>query len=129
MRRITIVTKDYTGLIADITEVLGKENINIESIDAEKIDTTALIKITSDDADKAYQILVDAGFHVVSQAGLLIKLKDKAGALAQVSRKLAENCVDIRGVNMVEQHDGYRIVALSCSDSDKAGEILSDVII
>ena len=129
MRRIIIVAKDYTGLIADITEKLCDRSINIESIEAEKIDTTALIRIVSDDADAAYQVLTDAGYHVVSHAGLLVKLKDESGALAKVSRQLAEEKIDIRGINMVEQHDGFRIVAVSCSDSENARRILGESVI
>ena len=129
MNRITIVAKDYTGLIADISEKLSESAINIESIEAEKYESTALIRIVSSNADHAFQVLTDAGFHVVSHAGLLVKLKDESGALAKVSRQLAEENIDIRGINMVEQHDGFRIVALSCSDKDRAKEILSDSVI
>ena len=129
MKRITIVAKDYTGLLADVSDILANEKINIESIDAENIETTALITIVSEYADRAYHLLIDAGFHVVSRAGLLVKLKDEVGALAKVSRLLADNRVDIRGINMVEQHDGMRIVALSCSDTGKAKQILGDSVI
>ena len=129
MKRITIVAKDYTGLLADVSDILARENINIQSIDAENIETTALIRIVSEDAEQAYHLLVDAGFHVVSRAGLLVKLKDEAGALARVARLLAEHQIDIRGINMVEQHDGMRIVALSCSDAEKAKELLGDSVI
>lgn len=129
MRNITIVSKDYTGLIADITELLSQSSINIETIEAEKFDLTALVKLTSDDAEQAYKVLTDAGFHVVSRAGLLVRLKDESGALAQISRTLAESDIDIRGINMVEQHDGYRIVALSCSDDDSARSILGDLVL
>lgn len=129
MKRITIVAKDYTGLLADVSDILARADINIQSIDAENIETTALIRIVSEDAEQAYHLLVDAGFHVVSRAGLLVKLKDEAGALARVSRLLAEHQIDIRGINMVEQHDGMRIVALSCSDTKKAKTLLGDSVI
>ncbi len=129
MRTITIVAQDRLGLMADVTELLAGSTINIESIQASKVDSTALIKIISDDADSAYTLLVDAGFHVVSQAGLLVRLKDEPGALARVSRTLAENNIDIRGVNIVDQHDGYELVAISCCDSEKAKEVLSDIVV
>jgi hypothetical protein len=129
MRTITIVTQDRLGLMADVTELLAASSINIESIEASKIDSTALLKIISDDADSAYQLLVDAGYHVVSQAGLLVRLKDEPGALARVSRTLAENSIDIRGVNIVDQHDGYELVAISCCDSEKAKTVLADIIV
>jgi len=129
MRNITIVAKDYTGLIADITEVLSKERLNIESIEAEKVESTALVKLKSCDADKAFQVLTDAGYHVVSRAGLLVRVLDESGALAKISRTLAESEIDIRGINMVEQHDGFNIVAISCSDSDKAREVLGKMVL
>ncbi|MFQ3196341.1 MAG: hypothetical protein ACI8R9_000004 [Paraglaciecola sp.] len=129
MKNITIVTKNYTGLIADITEVLSQARLNIEAIYAEKVESTALVKLKSCDADKAYQVLCDAGYHVVSRAGLLVRVIDESGALAKISRSLAEHKIDIRGINMIEQHDGFNIVAISCSDSDKAREVLGKIVL
>ena len=129
MKNITVVAKDYTGLIADITEILSKANLNIETIDAEKVESTALVKLKSCDADQAYQVLTDAGYHVVSRAGLLVRVLDESGALAKISRTLTEHQIDIRGINMVEQHDGFNIVAISCSDSDKARDALGKMVL
>ena len=129
MRNIMVIAKDYTGLIADITEILSNAKVNIHDIEAEKVDTTALVRLVSADADQAFQVLIDHGYHVVSRAGLLVRVVDEPGALAKISRTLAENNVDIRGINMVEQHDGFSIVAISCSDSDAAREILKDCLL
>ena len=43
MEKITIITKDYHGLTADINSVLGSNNINIESLDTKKIDDITLV--------------------------------------------------------------------------------------
>ncbi len=129
MKIITVVTKDYRGLIADITECLTENQINIVSIDADLADTTALVRICTDNNENAFNVLNDKGFKLVSRAGILVKVKDEPGALAKISRRLAESNVDIRGMNMVEQHDGANIVSISCHDEEKAKEVLKDILV
>jgi len=129
MQNLTIVAKDYTGLLADITELLSNARLNIQNIGAQKIETTALIKLQSCDADKAFQLLTDAGYHVVSRAGILVRVLDESGALAKISRTLAEVDVDIRGINIVEHHDGFVIVSISCSEPEKARNVLGKMVI
>ncbi|TQV75012.1 ACT domain-containing protein [Aliikangiella marina] len=129
MQNLTIVAKDYTGLLADITELLSQAQLNIQNIGAQKVETTALIKLQSCDAEKAYQLLTDAGYHVVSRAGILVRVLDESGALAKISRTLAEASIDIRGINIVEHHDGFVIVSISCSDSDKARDVLGKMVL
>ena len=41
MEQITIISKDYHGVPAYITSALGSNDINIESLDAKKIDDIA----------------------------------------------------------------------------------------
>ena len=43
MEKITIITKDYHGLTADINSALGSNNINIESLVTKKIDDITLV--------------------------------------------------------------------------------------
>jgi hypothetical protein len=45
MEQITIITKDYHGLTADITSALGSNDINIKSLDAKKIDDIGLVML------------------------------------------------------------------------------------
>ena len=125
MKHLLIVGKSYTGLMADISELLSQANLNITKISAEQLESTALVKLESCDAEAAFQVLTDAGFNVVSRDGLLVRVNDEPGALARVSRMLAEHDIDIRGLNMVEQHDGVTIMNISCSDPDRAREVLS----
>ena len=129
MNSITVVAKDHRGLVAEITEQLTRYSINIDSIHAELVGTTALLQIETGDVEAAYQCLREAGFNVVSRAGILVRVKDEAGALARISRQLADCDIDIRGINMVERHDGFNIVSISCSDQDKAKSVLGEIVV
>ncbi|NVJ51453.1 MAG: hypothetical protein HWE13_07165 [Gammaproteobacteria bacterium] len=129
MKTITVVTKNYRGLIADISECLSQNDVNIEQINADQSDTTALVRVVTNDNDRAFQILADHNFNPVSYAGVLVKVFDQPGALAKLSRQLSEQGIDIRGINMVEQHDGFNIVSISSSDDTGTRELLGDIVV
>jgi len=51
MKQITIVDHDRPGLLSDISELLGAAGVNIESIEAESVDATAVITLIVDKYD------------------------------------------------------------------------------
>ena len=53
MKQITIVTKNHGGLTADIAAVLGDNNINIESLDAEEVEGMGVVTLTVDHYNRA----------------------------------------------------------------------------
>ena len=55
MEQITIITRDYHGLTADITSALGSNDINIESLDAKKIDDIGLVMLRVNQYDRALE--------------------------------------------------------------------------
>lgn len=57
MRTITIVSNDKVGLLADISYVLAKEKVNIESISADVISGKGIITLTLSDAEKGKEVL------------------------------------------------------------------------
>ena len=71
MNQITIVTKDYNGLTADIASALGSNDINIESLDAKKIDDTGVVMLKVDQYDRALRILRNAGWNAITELSLI----------------------------------------------------------
>ena len=82
MEQITIITKDYHGLTADITSALGSNDINIESLDAKKIDDIGLVMLRVNQYDRALSILRDAGWNAITEDALLVRVEDEPGAIA-----------------------------------------------
>ena len=84
MEKIILISEDYIGLITDITEILSKNKIKIKNIDADKINNTALIKISSDNNKYTYEILIKAGFNIIINTEIImVKIDDELGALAK----------------------------------------------
>jgi len=129
MKTITIVSKDYTGLVADITELLTENRIDISSITAEIAGADAIIRLMTEQQTEALKVLNEAGFHAVGQGAVLVRVVDKPGSLASISRKLAENGVDIKGINMIQQNEGYNVLAINSENDDDVREILGDILI
>ena len=129
MKTITIISKDYTGLMADVTELLTAKQINISSITAELIDTDAFIRLQTEQRTDALKILTEAGFNAVSQDSVIVRIADTPGALAKISRTLAENGIDIRGINMIQQNEGFNVVAISSNQEDKTRDILKEMLV
>jgi hypothetical protein len=90
MEQITIVTKDYNGLTADIASALGSNDINIESLDAKKIDDIGLVMLRVNQYDRALSILRDAGWNAITEDSLLVRVKDEPGAIADLAKRFRD---------------------------------------
>jgi hypothetical protein len=76
--------------------------------------------------DDALECLAAAGYQAVTDDVVLAKIADKAGALAQVSRRLAEANINIRALHHVRRDDGFAVVAISTDDNARAREALGE---
>jgi hypothetical protein len=124
MKELIVVSPDRIGLLADISETLGNQSINIESISVETSSDTAIIRLTTPDEKKAKKALESAGFSALTAEKLLVKLKDKAGELARVSRLLADENINIANVDVVAERKGEKLVAIHTDDNTKARKVL-----
>jgi len=124
MNEIMIINKDSKGLVTLISELLGKHRINIDSINAQSTHGLAEIRLCTSDNDTALSILNESGFKSVPDDNILVRIDDTPGALGRISRTLSENNIDIRGITMMEQNDGFNIVAIVTDQDEKARSIL-----
>ncbi len=85
MRQITIVTPGRAGLMADISDQLGKAGINIETLEAFVVCDWDIVQLTVSDYNQALVVLRDAGFDAITEDAVVINVKDQPGALAKVT--------------------------------------------
>lgn len=124
MSELTIVAKDRVGLLADISDALGKEGINIEFVSVETTSSTAIVHLKVARLPEAKKALTSAGFRVVDKHNLLLRLKDRPGELAKVSRKLADSGINIKNVYILDAAKNEKILAMDTSDNAKAKTVL-----
>jgi len=129
MKEISIVTDDRVGLLADISYILGKAKINIESIAASAVGGKAVLSIVVKEYDKAKQVLENNGFHVSSCNIIFIKLEDQPGKLAEVAKSLADASINVENLHLVSRDGKHTIVGLTVANPKKARSLLADYLI
>lgn len=125
MQRITVIVQNRPGLLADVAELLAAKGLSISSIVADSIGAQGVLRLGVERVDEALAALASAGYNAVSEEVLLARIEDRPGALAQLSRRLMEAQLDIRGLNMVQRTDGWAVVAIATSDNARARDVLA----
>ncbi len=129
MNNIMIISKDRKGLVAEITELLGLNKININTINARSEKGIAEIRLSTSDNDRSLSVLNEAGIKAVSDENILVRVDDAPGTLGQISRTLSESNIDIRGISMLEQNHGFNIVSIITDNDAKTRQVLKDILV
>jgi hypothetical protein len=129
MKALNIVQEDHPGLLAEVATVLEQEGIAVQDFSGQSVGNTAVISLTTDRYKDAFRLLSDAGYRVIASEHLLVRLEKKAGALAALSRRLAEQNINVRGMHIVNKDEKTGIVALETADGDKARKVLKDILV
>jgi hypothetical protein len=131
MKEIIIVSEDRPGLVADISAVLAEAEINIEFLSAEIVGGTAITILSADRYDVALRALSAAGFHALTEDAIVVRLDDKPGELARITRRFKEAGISLRSIRIIrrDRDAGQSIVALSAPRTQEAVELVKDVMI
>ncbi|MEM3399836.1 MAG: ACT domain-containing protein [Candidatus Micrarchaeia archaeon] len=124
----TIIEEDRIGLLADISEALAREGINIESMSASTISGRAVIHITTATEKNVREILRKNGFNVLPSNSIVVKLVNKPGELSKVARLLADNGINIENVYLVFESNDTGYYALKVDKKEEAEDLLADFI-
>ena len=118
MKEITIVVSDRVGLVADVAEALASKGINIDSVNFEKSGKNAIVRVvtSAENYVKARRALFASGFEPVNDKFLILNLPDRPGELARVSRKLAQNSINIENMFLLKRDKGKIIFSLKVDD-------------
>jgi hypothetical protein len=129
VRSIRVVVEHRRGILAELTEVLAAKQIGIEQIVLETQGDGAVVRVDVDRDDEALGILTEAGYHAVTDDVLLARIEDVPGALARLSRRLADAKLTIRSLHHVRREGGYAVVAISTDNNAAARALLGPIAV
>ncbi len=131
IKELVIIAKDKIGLLADVSYVLSKEKINIEQIDANVFGEKGVITVGVQSAkyEAAKKALEKNSFEVLPAESIIVRLEDKPGALAELTRKLADAHVNILNVHVVGKKEGAVFDSLTVDKPKKARKVLGGAIV
>ena len=126
MKDLEIILENRPGTLALVGETLGQHNISLEGGGVFNNGENSIAHFLVNDAETTKNILMNAGFTVVSTNEVLIqKLRqDVPGQLGMFCREL-----DNAGVNILTQYSDHSNQLLLVVDNyKKAGEISSKLM-
>ncbi|MCK4319043.1 ACT domain-containing protein [Candidatus Micrarchaeota archaeon] len=129
MRGVSVVVENKPGALADISYILGKNRMNIESISVVSLGKKAVMTLIVKNADKVEKILKQNNYKISSTNTLFLRLIDKPGALAEITKVLSDEKVNLKDVHIVSKSEGKTVVALSVDRPLKAKRLLDAYIV
>ena len=126
VKDIAVLLENKPGTLAELGEVLGKENINIEGLSGALYEDQeeGIVHILVEESGKAYNVLERAGFKIKEQREVLvIEIKDivkQPGSGGKLFGRLAQENINIDLIYLAENN---RLI-IGVDDLKKARDIL-----
>jgi hypothetical protein len=124
MKSITVIADDRVSLLADISYILGKESLNINSLNVEILGGKAVISLIVKDPKKAKAILEKNGFNTAELDAIVIKVKNHIGEMANVTDMLSKSKVSIQNLSLISSSPSEGVFALRVDKPRKAMKLL-----
>ena len=127
INQLTIFVENRTGHLSEITELLGKNNIDMKALSIADTKEFGILRVIVNDVEKAREILSAQGIICKITQVVEVKISDKPGELSSVLSVLSKNGVgvDYLYAFLSGDKDGANVV-IKATDNDAAEKILND---
>jgi len=127
MKEITITTPNEVGSLAAVAEAIGSVGVNIEAISAYGKDGNAVFRLLTTDVTSATKVLSRIPNVQLSESDILVfKMTNRPGELGKITRKLANQSINLESLYIVGKENEYTEVAIrpALSDFEKTKDVL-----
>ena len=117
IHQISVFLENRVGQLAEITNLLAKEGVDIRAISIAETADYGLARMIVDDSNKASAILLQHGDILSMTPVWAVEVPDRPAGLAELLATLAELHVDVEYMYSLFSHrDGYAYMILRVSD-------------
>ncbi len=93
--QLSVVIENRPGILTRICDALSSHNINIEGFSAYGEIEHGIIRLVTDDPERAVDLLADRGFLVTRTDVVAVKLANRPSGLLRLARQLADQDINI----------------------------------
>ncbi len=126
MKDCSIQLTDRPGDLARVAEALATRGVNIKGLAAIRAAGQALVHIIPDDIEAARSAFEEANIRFTESEVNTVLLENKAGQLADVTRRFGEAGINLEAVYLTGVLDDLIEVAFVCDNSKKAKKVLRE---
>jgi hypothetical protein len=125
IRQVSVFLENKVGRIMDITDVLGKNDINIRALSPADTSDFGILRMIVDDIDKAMKVLKEKGFIIKDSYVVAVEVPDKPGGLSGVLKVLGKNNINIEYMYaFFEQPENKALLMFRFENPDEAIRVL-----
>jgi hypothetical protein len=129
MPSVFVVAEERTGLLSDVSYILGKEGVRMQDLGIEVAGGKAVVSLTVRDPQKARDVLRNNGFDIISKGAVLLKLPEYYKKMEDVKRALESEKIFLKDWKLISGSDEKGIVAIHVDKPRKAIKLLCDFLI
>lgn len=127
IKQISIFVENKPGRLAEITEIIAKNNINIRALSVADTTHFGILRIIVDNPEEVERILRDAGLTVSITSVITACIHDRPGGLAEVLKLLSSRDIQIEYMYaFIAKSENEAYVVMRIEAEDAAVKLLHD---
>ena len=125
VKQLSVFIENKSGRLVQITEILGKNQIDIRAVSIADTTSFGILRLIVDDPDRAKMVLREAGFTVSITEVIAIAIEDKPGGLSKALRVLSDAQISVEYMYaFLSREDKTAYVIFRVEDNDEAVQAL-----
>jgi hypothetical protein len=126
LKQISVFLENKKGRLAEVTDILGKGNINIKALSLADTSDFGVLRLIVNDPDRCVKILKENEFVAQVTDVIGIEVEDKPGGLFKVLDILEKNNINVEYMYAtVEKNKNNPIVVFKVDEKENAKKILA----
>ncbi|MCD6574969.1 ACT domain-containing protein [Candidatus Aerophobetes bacterium] len=125
VKQISVFLENKIGRLAEITELLGQNKINIRALAIADTTEFGILRLIVDNPEKAQEVLEDRGFAAKQTDVIVVKVADKPGGLAGILKELKKSDLNVEYLYaFVKQSGENALVVFRIENTSEAIKVL-----
>ena len=127
IQQLSIFVENKSGRLAEITEILGRANVDIRAISVADTSDFGILRLIVDKPQDAVKALKEAGLTVSLTSVIAVGIDDRPGEFAKAMRILADADISVEYMYaFVSRKKDSAFVILRVDDNGKAVELMKN---
>ncbi len=124
-KQFSVMLENKRGVLAQVCSRLAEKAVNILALMVPEQPGIARIRLVVSSDETAKKILDSMGSNYTEEDVLAVEVSDKPGALGKLTRKLADNNIDVNyAYGTIEKGVGKAMIVIGVSDLEAAVRVL-----
>lgn len=127
VNQIAVFLENRAGRINEFAACLAKANINMIAMSIADTTDYGILRVITDDNERAMQVLRQGGFNIASTYLVGFEVDDKPGAMQEVLDILNKNNINIGYLySFVRPIENKAIILIKVDDNEHVAKVLQD---